>query len=304
MLKDPLPPISLTKPPKSKAQLMKENYERRKADPEKYRAYLDCQKRRAKDRRDALKAGATEEEKAQQREKTRERVAKWRQKQKEEGGKVPGKAKNGDKPVTRKQQEAIEKRRQQDRDRKRLERQGWSRQKKKAESMKAMARRKAKSSKTDQPVIQTDQPVEPKMRSKAARKQALYRLEQVLPLNPAARQETLKDLIRKHRHALLNVSVKQLLQQCKGGRQIIRNVAQHLTSPKRADRASTRRLLSISRQHLFSLKKAKSFTSKKLRKSDSSRATCTVIQEFLTENSTFLSEKKTRQCPKFSGRAQ
>ncbi|RUS71033.1 hypothetical protein EGW08_021204 [Elysia chlorotica] len=100
--------------------------------------------------------------------------------------------------------------------------------------------------------------LEPKVRSKVARSQALYRLEKALPMNPAAGQETLKDLIRKHHHALLNVRVKQLLQQCKGGRQIICNVAQHLTSLKRADRASTRRLLSISRQHLYSLKMAKS----------------------------------------------
>ena len=99
----PLPPIKLSKPKKTRADINHDYYENLKKDPSKYRNLLERQRRVSKKNR--VEMMANPEKKASYNEKTAERMRKYRLRMKEKGhqSKTP-------KIMTRKEAELQEKR--------------------------------------------------------------------------------------------------------------------------------------------------------------------------------------------------
>lgn len=288
----PIPPVKISKTPMSPAERMKKSYLKRKEeDPVAHREFLEKKKRESKERRDKKKASMTEEEKEVQRALVRERLKIYRQKRKERGT-GEASAPKVSKPLTRKEQEKIVLRKEKDRERKRLERQGWSRQKRKAESLKATERKKRKVMQEISGPELEESVKDGSGRSEAARRKAVLRASKALPKDPTAMDETLDDLCRMKRKSRTNAwqqKTKELLQKC--DRSVVKGIVRHLcTLDKRLKRAS-RNMLGISRQHLWNVKNNSSFHLMQGRKTiDKSKFD--LVLEFLKTNCTTLSEKR------------
>lgn len=187
------------------AERSKKSYHKRKVENEEhYKLYLEGKKVQSKQRRDRFKSTATEEEIALKREKN-QRVARHRQKKKELGIPLAEQVNGSQKtkrPFTRKEQEKIDKKREKDRERKKLQRQGWSRQQRKAESLKPVERKRRRKSEAEKVQVIDERTHEVKedvvehesgtdtRRNKLSRRQALYNLYQRRKLQGMKRSET------------------------------------------------------------------------------------------------------------------
>ena len=206
------------KQPKSGAQRAREHYARLKEErPEAYAKKLCNQRVINVKRREYLKTEATDEEKAMKREKHNEYMREWRKRKAETNNTSTAiQSKAPSKPTTRKDVEKDEMRKKKDRERKQLERNGWSSQKRTAERKKARERYQQKKGKRDDvqdeenevPTFTTDNP---SGRSREARYMALHRVKKALPKEDSARQQVIEDLFKRTNKKEAHTSLTEVI---------------------------------------------------------------------------------------------
>ena len=187
------------------AERSKKYYHKRKLEePQQHREFLEMRRARVKVWRQNKKATATKEEKELQRAKNRERAAKYRKIKKEKGEMPQQKKKTVTKFKMRQNQknkvtqhenemEKMKIQRAKDAERKKAARASWSWEKKKAESLKALERYRLRKMKKVQEELNKENPAD-EDRSGETITQALSRVHESQPINPAFRPQTIQDL--------------------------------------------------------------------------------------------------------------